>query len=288
MLGTDSVVLRVNPDGSFAPFEQMPALFFDRSIRMILSETAAGSFDEACSRAITQGTPIVFRLDAAEADEIMINPVFDDVGDDCRFLVCWARNTAATNSSSGKLAWGDLRLDQVVTRYRQRTDHGSVVIEAAPWWANACGELLELWPHHTYVSAMGLGHAVMQTLITDAAEAAAEFGGGPAVRITVPSADMLAGLVPVFHAAVRASGLDPQRLIVAIDVALAVDQDLLPIIVHLRTMGMRIDIVGLDAFTATLHTVSDTSRQTPTVVPPVAVDAGPWVASFAEVTETAA
>ncbi len=70
---------------------------------------------------------------------------------------------------------------------------------------------------------MGLGHAVMEALIIDAAEAAAVNGGGPAVRIAVPSADMLAGLIPVFHGAARASGIDPARVVVAIDVALAVD-----------------------------------------------------------------
>jgi len=127
---------------------------------------------------------------------------------------------------------------------------------------------------------MGLGHAVMESLIMNAADAAAEFGGGSAVRISVPSADMLAGLVPVFHGAMRASGLGADRMIVAIDVGLAVDPDLLPIIVHLRTMGMQIDIVGLDALTSTLHLVSDTTNHTPPVPAVRNIDAGPWVDSF--------
>ena len=287
MLGTDSLVIRVNPDGSFAPFQRMPALFFDRSIRNALSEAIAERFADACRRAITDAAPTTFRPDPAESDEIMINPILDDAGDDCRFLVCWARHTDVLDSATSRLAWGDLRLDEVTIRYRWRSDNQSVAVEAAPWWVTANGELLELWPHHTHVSAMGLGHAVIQALITDAAEAAAGDGGGPAVRITVPSADMLTGLVPVFHGAVRASGLDPSRVVVAIDVALAVDQDLLPIIVHLRTMGMRIDIVGLDAFTATLHTVSDTSTHSPPRGHIAEVDAGPWCASFAEAVATA-
>jgi len=128
---------------------------------------------------------------------------------------------------------------------------------------------------------MGLGHAVMEALILDAVEAAAVDGSGHAVRIAVPSADMLSGLVPVFHGAARASGVDLARIVVAIDVDLAVDPDLLPIIVHLRTLGMRIDIVGLDALTATLHTVSDTSSHFLQFAPPSSAVAGPWVASFA-------
>jgi len=135
---------------------------------------------------------------------------------------------------------------------------------------------------------MGLGHAVMEALIIDAAEAAAVNGGGPAVRIPVPAADMLAGLIPVFHGAALASGIDPARIVVAIDVALAVDPDLLPIIVHLRTLGMQIDIVGLDALTATLHTVSDTSTHSPQPVPPSSAAAGPWAASFAAAISQAA
>ena len=115
-------------------------------------------------------------------------------------------------------------------------------------------------------------------LIIDAAEAAAETSSGPAVGITVPSADMLGGLVPVFHAALRASGLAPDRMVVSIDVDMAVDPNLLPIIVHLRTLGLQIDIVGLDALTATLHRISDTSGHVHSI--PAAPDLGPWRDSY--------
>ena len=177
----------------------------------------------------------------------------------------------------------DLELGDIVTRYRLRSDGGSDVVEAASWWALRSGELLALWPHHARVSAMGLGHAVMEAFIIDVVETVAVNGGGLAVRIAVPSAEMLTGLVPVCHAVVRASGIDPAHIIVAIDVELAVDPDLLPIIVHLRTLGMRIDIVGLDALTATLHTVSDTSPYSPQPTTSSNLEAGPWVVSFAEV-----
>jgi hypothetical protein len=177
----------------------------------------------------------------------------------------------------------DLELGDIVTRYRLRSDGGSDVVEAASWWALRSGELLALWPHHARVSAMGLGRAVMEAFIIDVVDTVAVNGGGLAVRIAVPSAEMLTGLVPVCHAVVRASGIDPAHIIVAIDVELAVDPDLLPIIVHLRTLGMRIDIVGLDALTATLHTVSDTSPYSPQPTTSSNLEAGPWVVSFAEV-----
>lgn len=288
MLGTDSVVIRVRPDGSFEPLHQMPSLFFDRSIRHIVAAGDDSRFEDACREAIDSHAPVSFRPDPTVADEVMINPILDDDGTTCRFLVCWVRRTDVLENASGALRWADLRLEDVTTRFRLRTDQDLVVVEAAPWWALPDGELLELWPHHTHVSAMGLGHAVMGTLITDAAEAAAELSGGPAVRIFVPSADMLAGLVPVFHGAVRASGIEPARIIVAIDVSLAVDPDLLPVIVHLRTMGMQIDIVGLDALTATLHTVSDTSSYGPLPRTVAQTEAGPWVNNFHQATSNAA
>ena len=282
MLGSDSVVLRVNPDGSLVPFEQMPSLFFQRPIRQVLGQDSNDAFHGACSVAISDRTPVAFQPNPDLDDEILINPILDDTSDDCRFLICWVRgSTTATRTPLGKLTWADLRLDQVTTRFRRRMVQDTPVVEAAPWWALTGGELLELWPHHSHVSAMGLGHAVMESLITDAAEAAAS-GGGLAVRLSVPSADMLAGLIPVFHGAVRASGLDPEKLIVAIPVALAADEDLLPIIVHLRTMGMRIDIEGLDALTSRLHMVSDTSSLVGLPVPVPERDFGPWVDTFAE------
>lgn len=283
MLGTDSLILRVNPDGSLAPFEQMPALFFDRPIRQVLAGVVKGEFEDACALAIADRVPQVFCPEGLdESFEIMITPILDDDSIDCRFLVCWARHREITPGETD-LGWADLQLTDVTTRYRVRLEQGSAIIDAAPWWALPSGQLLELWPHHTNVSAMGLGHSVMETLIYDAVEAAAAYSGGPTVRIEVPSADMLAGLVPVFHGAIRAFGFPAERIMVAIDVALAVDQDLLPIIVHLRTLGMKIDIVGLDAFTSTLHTVSDTSSQpgrTMHAVPQVEI--GQWASTVQE------
>jgi len=280
MLGSDSVVLRVNPDGSVAPFQRMPGLFFERALRAALTDDADGRFANACNLAIQQRQPVGFCPSSEHDDEVTINPILDRDGNDCRFLVCWVRSTDVHGASPANVAWEDLRLDQVTVRYRRQSHQGTVVIEAAPWWATPNGEVRALWPHHSSVSAMGLGHPVMETLIIHAAETAAENGGGPAVRLEIPSAEMLAGLVPVFHGALRASGVDPQRLIAAIDVELAVDPDLLPIIVHLRTFGLKIDIVGLDALSATLHTVSDTSAHSIATGPVSLVEYGEWTDSF--------
>ena len=79
------------------------------------------------------------------------------------------------------------------------------------------------------------------------------------MRIDLPAAEMLPGLIQTIHGSLRATGVDASRIELGVPVGLAVDPDLLPVIVHLRTLGLRIDIVGLDALTAKLHTVSDTS-----------------------------
>lgn len=293
MLGQDSIVIRVGGDGSFVAVEGLPTMFLDRSLREALNEGDSatggrGRFEQHCRQAVTSRSPISFRPDNPSDDEVLISPIVDDEDLTVRFLVCWTRHGDGLHTPVAGHSWTDLAADAVVTRYRLRSDDQSAVVEAAPWWAPDGHELVELWSHHAKISAVGLGHAVMETLIMDAAEAAAEFADAPAVRVEVPSADMLAGLVPVVHGALRASGLAPDRLITAIDVDLAVDPDLLPIIVHLRTMGVRIDIVGLDALTSTLHMVSDTSGLNIAPVPAAQCELGPWLANFADAIHTVA
>jgi len=277
-------VIRVNPDGAFAPVERMPALFFDRAIRQLIEGPFQNEFEAACTEAIEQNASQAFAPGGDPTCEVLINPILDE-HDIARFLVCWSRRarvTASVPHISQAPQWTELQLADVATWYRIRDDHESIVIDAAPWWVHSGGQLTELWPHHANVSAMGLGHAVMETLIYDAVEAAAVMGGHPVVRIEVPSADMLAGLVPVFHGAIRAMGLPAERVMVALDVQLAVDQDLLPIIVHLRTMGMQIDIVGLDAFTSTLHMVSDTSEHEMPLRQAKKVQLGQWASDIVD------
>lgn len=267
-------------------------LFFDRPLRRALSEglgtESGGYFEEACRKAIKHRSSVSFQPDASSHDEIMINPIQDNDGRAIRFLICWSRQADVLDSPVAGPCWADLRLETVSTRYRLRSQNGVDVVEAAPWWTLASGDLFELWPHHTSVSAMGLGHSVIEALIINAVEAAADSASGPAVRVEVPSADLLTGLVPVVHGSLRASGIAPDRLIIGLSVDLAVDPDLLPIIVHLRTMGVRIDIVGLDALTATLHTVSDTSSHAPRPVAAHRIDHGPWVADFGDATHSVA
>ena len=275
VLSDRSVVIRVSSDGTFAPFRHVPGMFFQSSLDHALSEALSDDFAAACRLATERKQRVVFQPDDAVAKTVRIAPVLDDDDDEVRFLVCWVRGSTSMDQST-TIDWQDLAIDEVVTRY---CNNGRT-IDVSPWWNRAGDESLDLRPHHTHVTAMGLGHAAMEGLIIDAAEAAAEMHDGPAVRITVPSPDMLGGLVPVFHGALKASGLDPQRMIVAVDVELAVDPDLLPIIVHLRTMGLQIDIVGLDALTATLHKISDTSDHVHPINATPAAVVGPWFDSF--------
>jgi hypothetical protein len=292
MMGPDSIVIRVNPDQSFTLFEGLPTMLLDRPLQQSLGNGFGAAhdprFEMACREAIKSRSSRSFRPDLSSSDEIVINPILDDNGLAVRYLVCWTRHSSVRGASTADRPWSELTLDAVVTRYRVRSDERSEVVEASPWWAVGDGAPIELWPHHTQVSAMGLGHEVIEATILDATEAAAEFDGAAAVRIEVPSAEMLSGLVPVVHGAVRASALAPERLLLAIAVDLAVDPDLLPIIVHLRTMSVRIDIVGLDALTSTLHMVSDTSHQAAAPIPAYRIDHGPWSSTFATATQTIA
>lgn len=298
MLGNDSVVLRIGADGEPEPLGGLPPLFFDPPIRRLLTEDAGPRFRDACTAARTHGHAVVLPVPES-GDELMIIPILDDATDDYRHLVCWTRRRddghdgVGCNVAATAPRWTELRPTDVTVRYRRRSVAGSTVVDAAPWWALPDGGLLELWPHHAHVTAMGLGHAVMQTLITDAAEAAADHGGGPAVRIVIPAPDLLSGLVPLFHGVVRALGLEPARLVVAVDVEMAVDPDLLPVLVHLRTLGLRIDIVGLDELTRTLHKISDTSSLgaragSDRSGEAAATQPGPWVVSYGDALDATA
>lgn len=279
ILGASTVVLRVNADGTFSPFQHMPMLFFQRPLRRAFSDELGDRFIEACSLAVASREQVVFHPDDDGVEEVLVKPILADDTDDVRFLICWVR-TSHTLDHGGDIDWQELTLDQISVRYRRRTGHPTgPAVDVSPWWARGDGELHELWPHHTHVSAMGLGHAAMEMLIISAAAAAAEVDGGPAVRVPVPSAEILSGLVPVFHAAIRATRIDPARIMVAIDVDLATDPDLLPIIVHLRTMGMKVDIVGLETLTATLHLVSDTAPAAPSRQD-VEVELGEWLDAY--------
>jgi hypothetical protein len=257
MLGAHSMVIRVNADGSMMPFELMPELFLGRSIRQLLSGDVRDQFESACQEVIATESPLVFAPEPfGETDEVMITPVLDDAGLRCQFLVVWARrlgDDAEPAHDEMNLHWHDLTIDAVETRFRAIAPN---TIEAAPWWA--VGEGLELWDHQHRVAAVGLGAEVMTELVADAIPVLADHSA-VTLRIDLPAAEMLPGLIQTIHGSLRATGVDASRIELGVPVGLAVDPDLLPVIVHLRTLGLRIDIVGLDALTAKLHTVSDTS-----------------------------
>ena len=251
------MVIRVNADGSMMPFELMPELFLGRSIRQLLTGEVRDQFESACEQVIATESPLVFAPESfGETDEVMITPVMDDTGARCQFLVVWARRLgedAEPAHDASNLHWHDLTIDAVETQFRAIAPN---TIEAAPWWA--VGEGLELWGHQHRVAAVGLGAEVMTELVTDAIPVLADHDDVQ-LRIDIPAAEMLPGLIQTIHGTLRATGVDPSRIELGVPVGLAVDPDLLPVIVHLRTLGLRIDIVGLDALTAKLHTVSDTS-----------------------------
>lgn len=272
MLGAHSMVIRVGDDGTLAPFEAVPELFLGRCLRRLLTTEVRTQFEAACRRAATTGIAEIFDGDD---DGVMITPIFDDDEPGrCRFLVCWTRRgVAGLDEPAGDhcLRWNELELDAVGMRYRTVGDGR---IEAAPWW-KVGDHGIALWEHDHWVSSLGLAAAVMDRVVTQAVPALVDH---PQVRLRleVPAPEMLAGLLPVLHGTIRAIGVDPARIELAIPVEMAVDHDLLPVILHLRTFGVQIDIVGLHALTATLHTVSDTSDHHHRPPTPPAVVPGPW------------
>ena len=284
MLGPRSMVVRVNDDGSLAPFEIMPDLFLGRTIRQVLTADLCPAFETACADAVARLEARIFSM--GDGEQVMITPVVDEKTGACRFLVCWARNDAhlLAEADGASAGWDDLTIDEVEVRYRAK---GPATIEATPWWAIGT-EGIALWPHHQRVSAVGLTQPVMVDLIT---EAIAVLAGDDRinVRVDIPSADALPGLVPIFHSVLKAAAVDPARIEVGVPVEMAVDPDLLPVIVHLRTLGLQMDIVGLDALTAKLHTVSDTSDHVHELPAPVDQTAsGSWTSDPAEAASDAA
>lgn len=287
MLGAHSMVIRVDEAGDLLPFEMMPELFLGRSLRRLLTPEVRSCFEDACRRVVASGNAEVFAPDGAEdADGVVVTPVFDDRGVSCRMLVCWSREGTAGHDASIErlgLAWADLELDAVEIRFRTLGDDR---IEAAPWWPVG-DEGLALWEHHQRISSLGLATGVMDLLLTDAVPVLAAHPLRR-LRIDVPAPEMLNGLLPVLHGTLCATGVEARRIELGVPVEIAVDPDLLPLIVHLRTLGVQIDIVGLDALTATLHTVSDTSDHEHALAVPESSVTGCWTTDPARAIHEAA
>jgi hypothetical protein len=83
-------------------------------------------------------------------------------------------------------------------------------------------------------------------------------------------------MVPLCHSALAATGIAPERVEIAVPVELAVDADLLSLIVHLRAMGLQIDIVGLNELTDKLHRVSHTAADPKGSHPALVQPEGRW------------
>lgn len=154
--------------------------------------------------------------------------------------------------------WTQLRTSEVRPRFKAHSKRARF-INVEPVWQSSNG-MTPLWEHAEEVAAVGMATSVMTQLFHFGADAAAaSTDSDVSVRLSIPSADYFGNIVPSVNGTLRASGLEPHRLVVAVPVVLASDENLMPVIIHLRTLGARIDIVGLDALTANLHAVSDTS-----------------------------
>lgn len=274
------MVIRVNADGSMMPFELMPELFLGRSIRQLLTGEVRDQFESACQQVIATESPLAFAPEPfAETDEVMITPVMTDAGDRCQFLVVWARrlgDDAEPAHEAANLHWHDLTIDAVETQFRAI---GPNMIEAAPVWT--VGDGIVLWDHDHRVAAVGLASHVMTELVADALPVLVD-DETVSLRLEVPASEMLPGLIQAVHGVLRATGVDPSRVELGVPVGLAADPDLLPVIVHLRTLGLRIDIVGLDALTAKLHRVSDTSALSPDMPAVQLAPRGDWTSNAEE------
>lgn len=249
VLGPHAMVIRVAPDGTLTPFEVLPALLADRTITRVLSGDQVPAFEQHCAAAVRERAAVSMVVDAAE---LVITPVLDN-DDVCRFLVCWMRTEQAADTGRG-LNWADLQTKDVHVRFE--AGDSPHVIEASPVWQVADHPSLEMWPAAELLAGVGLADATMavvihRVLVESMGRRDEQF------RIEIPRAEFLIGLVGTAHAALRSTEADPAGVILALPVELAVDPDLLPVIVHLRTMGFHIEMVGLEQLTRTLRLVND-------------------------------
>lgn len=271
------MVIRVNSDGSLMPFEILPELFLGRPIRQLLVSDVRDQFLSVCREVVADLAVRSFVPEGFdENNQVMITPVLDSSRTRCQFLVCWSRRQDDGDVPVGidTVCWGDLDPGDVEVRFRAYDDGQ---IEAAPWWAVG-DDGVELWSYPEQVAAIGLGQTVMATVISDGVACLMD-NDAVRLRLDVPGAEMLDGLLQVFYGAIRTSGVDAARIEVGIPVELAVDPDLLPLIAHLRTLGLQIDIVGLDALTARLYRVSDTSDHHHVIPRAEAKKRGSWTAN---------
>jgi len=272
------MVIRVNGDGTLMPFELLPELFLGRSIRQLLVAPIRDDFEALCRDAVSNRVALTFTHPELGAEEVLVNPVLNSAQTRCKFLVCWAREPDMLESTSdADLGWHDLVVDDIQVRYRPVA---CGLVEAAPWWAIGL-DGIALWKHPQRVSAVGLASTAMSELVLESFAAAAGHDVCD-LRMLTPAAEMLSGMVPLCHSALAASGLASERVELAVPVELAVDADLLALIVHLRAMGLQIDIVGLNELTAKLQRVSHTAGDPDSLwIPPAPAPSG-WHEDIAD------
>lgn len=278
LLGSHSMVIRVNDDGTLSPFELMPELFLGRSIRQLLVEPIRDDFEALCRDSVANRVARTFSHRTLGNDEVIVNPVLNSAQTRCQFLVCWARQPGALDTATdADIGWHDLSLDDVQIRYRAIDPN---MVEASPWWMIG-RDGIDLWKHPHRIGSVGLASSAMGELVLESLAATTPFDDC-GVRLLVPAADMLVGAVPLCHSALAATGKPAERVEIAVPVELAVDADLLPLIVHLRAMGLQIDIVGLNELTAKLQRVSHTAADPDAPTLPGLAPATDWHVDVAD------
>lgn len=254
MLDADSIVMRVDVSGAIVAHERLPELVTGRAMAALLNQDRH-AFDAACSDVARSGLPAT--LEVACDTELVLVPVFANDADLCRYVVCWIRKVE--EQALGP-AIADLRNHEL--RYWFRQDRSSVRLtaELSARWEVRAGEQIDLGAHSDQVAAHGLATTVMASMVHGALDALIESGRSDVdILLRIDQPEFLHGILPTVHGSLRASGICAERLMFAIPVHIAVDESVLPVITHLRAMGVRIDIVGLHALTAALHSASDTS-----------------------------
>ncbi len=254
MLDADSIVMRVNANGTIGAHERLPEIVTGRAMAALLNRDRA-TFEQACADVADTGRSTT--LEVGEDEHLVLVPVFADDADVCRYVVCWTRRTAAADLGP---SISDLRNNELRYWFRHHATADVATVEVSPRWKIPQGDEIDLADHAQEIAAHGLAATVMASTLHGALDAMID-SGRPDVHVLVriPEPEFLQGILPTVHGSLRASLIEPDRITFAIPVHIAVDESVLPVITHLRAMGVRIDVVGLHALTAALHAVSDTS-----------------------------
>ncbi len=259
LLDSNSLVVRVDHNGAIVGYEQLASLFVSDTVRSLLAGENRREFERVCAQVARSHRRAVFAT--SDENEVLLAPVLDDHSDECLFVVCWGREArAATAASATVPSLRDMRPSEVAAQYRMFEDGPNPLLETSPWWTLPSGQSIELWPIADKIVALGMASTVMATLLHAAADELLRVDNDEInLRIAIPHVEFLAGVLPALHGTLRSSRLDGCRLTFAVSATDAVESDLVPLLTHIKAMGVRVELVGLDALTASLHNVSDSS-----------------------------